>query len=87
MNVYDLFQLLVDDSSIGEKEKAHALIRELRATNAFGSIASTASVEGKGHVHVRQEEPYDNLRHIVRCGLCRLDLSEPFFPKPVVGWR
>ncbi len=87
MNIYDLLQLLVDDSTIGGKEEAHALIRELRVTNAFGSIASTASVEGEGHVHIRQEEPYDNLRHIMRCGLCRERLSEPFFPKPAVGWR
>lgn len=82
MNIYDLLQLLIDDSSIGGKEAAHELIRELRHTNAFGTVASTESVDGETHVHVRQEEPFDNLRHIIRCGTCRENLSEPFFPQP-----
>lgn len=87
MTIYDLLQLLVDDSTISGKEAAHALIRELRTLNAFGSAASTANVEGSGHVHVRQEEPFDNLRHIIRCGVCRENLTEPFFPNPTSGYR
>jgi hypothetical protein len=85
LTIYDLLKLLVDDSTVSDKEQAHRLLRELETLDAFGSVASTVSVAGDGHVHIRQEEPFDNLRHVIRCGVCRVDLTEPFFPQYMKG--
>lgn len=87
MNIYDLLQVLVDDSSISDKSAASTLIKELRDVNALGTMATRVGVAGQSHVHTRQEEPFDNIRHIIRCGVCRDNLSEPFFPNPTTGYR
>jgi len=82
VNIYDLLQVLVDDSNIGDKPAASELVRELRDINALGTMATRVGVAGQSHVHTRQEEPFDTIRHIVRCGVCREALSDPFFPNP-----
>lgn len=92
MTIYDLLRLLVDDASnISDKVDAHELIRDLESTAALGTVASTISVGGAGHVCIPQREWENELcqRYIRRCALCRKALSDPWFPTTAEknGWR
>jgi hypothetical protein len=81
VNIYELLRLMI--KAIGDlpnKDQAFALINDLEAVNAFGSMGLIQG-DGKKHECVLQEELYtDGIRHILRCVICRKDLSSAFFP-------
>lgn len=68
-NLYDVFELLLDNTPLAEPERAKALdiIGDLRRANVFGS--TVASTDGPIHNYEVQREAYQApYRKCIYCG-------------------
>ena len=73
MDIYDILRRLVEARPFQqhEQEESIKVIEELRAVNAFGSMAARVR-EDHEHQWVPMNYPYGNSRH-QRCLICMIE--------------